>query len=397
MHSTQNFRRQFLLTVWMIAALLLAILAPAGMAQSLDDLNIQIHGYATQGFLYTTQNNMLTTHSSDGSPAWTEAVVNVTAQPNPKLRVGVQARYFVLGNYGNSIILDWAAVDYKMNDRFGVRFGKVKTPNGLFNEIQDIDPSYMWSLLPQGVYPISSRNSVLAHYGGVVYGTLNAGKAGKLEYRGWGGERIIGSDDGYTLAQRESGVDAPNGIAGVTLGGALRWRTPLQGLMLGVSDTHDEQWTSIVTAGNGAVTGTETINPLNQQDFFGKYEKDKVMLAAEWDRLPVAGTVVFPEVSSSVIQLDQRAWYVMGSYKVTPKLTTGLYLSQSFDHQAALGPARYSKDWALSGRYDFNEFLYVKVEQHFIDGTEIGYDTQLNPNALKPDTRLTVLKIGVSF
>ena len=43
-------------------------------AQSLDDLNIQIHGYATQGFLYSTNNNVLTTNSSNGSPAWDEAV-----------------------------------------------------------------------------------------------------------------------------------------------------------------------------------------------------------------------------------------------------------------------------------------------------------------------------------
>ena len=380
--------------------LLSAVLLMGGMsaaAQSLDDLNIQIHGYATQGFLYTTQNNMLTTHSSDGSPAWTEAVVNVTAQPNPKLRIGVQARYFVLGNYGNSIILDWAAADYKADDRFGIRFGKVKTPNGLLNEIQDIDPSYMWSLLPQGVYPISSRNSVLAHYGGVVYGTFKAGQAGKLEYRAWGGERIIGSDDGYTLAQRESGVDAPNGIAGVTLGGALHWRTPLPGLMLGASDTHDEQWLSTVTAGNGALNGTETINPLTQQEFFGRYEKDKMMVGAEWSRLPVSGTVVFTGAPASPIALDDRAWYAMGSYKLTGKLMAGLYFSELVDHAGALGPSRYSKDWALSGRYDFNEFLYAKAEQHFVDGTAIGYDTQLNPNGLKPDTRLTVLKVGISF
>src|ERR1700679_2061704 len=171
-----------------VGALALALgTLPAG-AQSLDDLNIQIHGYATQGFLYTTQNNILTTSSSNGSPAWTEAVVNVGAQPIPKLRIGVQARYFLLGNFGNAITLDWAAADYKFDDRFGVRFGKVKTPSGLFNEVQDIDPSYMWSLLPQGVYPIASRNSVLAHYGGVVYGTFKLGQEfGSLEYRGWGG------------------------------------------------------------------------------------------------------------------------------------------------------------------------------------------------------------------
>jgi hypothetical protein len=172
----------------LVGAIALALGAGAhGFAQSLEDLNIQIHGYATQGFLYTTNNNILTTHSSDGSPAWTEAVLNIGAQPIPKLRIAVQGRYFLLGNFGNEITLDWAAADYKADDRFGLRFGKVKTPSGLFNDVQDIDPSYIWSLLPQSIYPISSRNSILAHYGGVAYGTLSeGGKLGKLEYRGWG-------------------------------------------------------------------------------------------------------------------------------------------------------------------------------------------------------------------
>src|ERR1035441_7660579 len=77
----------------LVGAIVLALGAVPVMAQSLEDLNIQIHGYATQGFLYTTQNNILTTKSSDGSPAWTEAVLNVSAQPIPKLRIGVQGRY----------------------------------------------------------------------------------------------------------------------------------------------------------------------------------------------------------------------------------------------------------------------------------------------------------------
>jgi hypothetical protein len=33
-------------------------------------------------------------------------VVNLTAQPMPKLRVGVQARYQLLGNSGNTVTLD---------------------------------------------------------------------------------------------------------------------------------------------------------------------------------------------------------------------------------------------------------------------------------------------------
>jgi hypothetical protein len=383
----------------LVGAIALALGACAhGFAQSLEDLNIQIHGYATQGFLYTTNNNILTTHSSDGSPAWTEAVLNIGAQPISKLRIAVQGRFFVLGNFGNSITLDWAAADYKADDRFGVRFGKVKTPSGLFNDIQDIDPSYIWSLLPQSIYPISSRNSILAHYGGVVYGTLGeGGKLGKLEYRGWGGERQIGSGDGYLLEQTEEGIVAPNGIGGATYGAALHWRTPLSGLMIGASDGRDPQWSSKITTGNGFLTGTEFIAPFNEADLFALYEKNKVMVAAEYGRLPVSVNLQFTGLPPSSERIDYRNWYAMASYKLTSKLTAGAYDSQQFDRQVALGPARYSKDWTLSGRYDFSQYLYAKAEEHIIDGTGIGYDTDLNPNGLKPSTKLTILKVGVSF
>src|SRR6202050_5974925 len=92
---------------------MLAAAAALGMcggslgAQSLDDLNVQIHGYATQGFLYTTQNNIFYANSSDGSPAWTEAVVNLTAQPGGELRCGIQGRDPPLGRTGNGITPDW--------------------------------------------------------------------------------------------------------------------------------------------------------------------------------------------------------------------------------------------------------------------------------------------------
>ena len=65
-------------------------------------------------------------------------------------------------------------------------------------------------------------------------------------------------------------------------------------------------------------------------------------------------------------------------------MTAGGYDSQSISRQSPLGPARYSKAWTFSGRFDFSDYLYAKAEQHIIDGTSIGYDTALNPNGLKP-------------
>jgi hypothetical protein len=381
----------------LVGAFALALSASPAFAQSLEDLNIQIHGYATQGFLYTTNNNIFTTSSSDGSPAWTEAVVNVTAQPDPKLRVGVQARYFLLGNFGNAITLDWANADYKVNDKFGVRFGKVKTPSGLFNEIQDIDPSYLWALLPQSVYPLTSRNSFLAQYGGVVYGTLALPqKLGKLEYRAWSGEHALNSDDGALLNLKESGTALPDGIKGVATGGAIHWKTPFQGLMVGASDIRSNTQINSTTLGNGAFTGTQTVHPYNTPDYFAKYEKGKILLAYEYARNQLNGVVVAPSLAIN-FRFDQREQYAMASYKVTDKLTTGAYFSYFFNqHEQNLSP-NFQKDYTVAGRYDFNQFLYAKAEQHFINGTALSFDTNLNSSGLKANSKLTILKIGVSF
>ena len=388
---------------FLICALALTLGAIPASAQSLEDLNIQIHGYATQGFLYTTNNNAFTTNSSNGSPAWSDVVVNVGSQPIPKLRVAMQARYSLLGNYGNVISLDFASADYKANDKFGVRFGKVKMPLGLFNEIQDIDPSYMWSLLPQSVYPIASRNSQLAELGGVVYGALKLGpKLGKLEYRGWGGEVSVAGSDGLFVNSAETGTTLPNGLNGIANGTALHWATPLPGLMAGASFMRLNAMTDPLSVGFGAYKGTETINPINLPNYFAKYEKNRLMVAVEDARYTGSAHVVLPALGPYGISntaLDNRQWYAMATYRVTDKLTAGAYDSQFVAHKTAVSKtgARYSKDWVISGRYDFNQFLYAKAEEHFIDGAAQDYDTTLNAGGIKPTTKLTILKLGVSF
>jgi len=392
----------------MLGILVAALGTATAWTQSLEDLKIQIHGYATQGFLYSTNNNWNTTSSTNGSPEWTEAVLNLTSQPTAKLRVGVQARYFVLGNYGDAITLDWASVDYKASDKLGVRFGKVKTPWGLFNEVQDIDPSYIWSLLPQGIYPLTSRNSLLTHYGGVVYGSFKlAPTLGKIEYRAWAGEGKYPGDDGYFVSFAESGFTLPNGIGGSLYGGAVHWKTPLPGLMIGASDLTDTNWSASLNGAAGAQFGDYTLAapavgsyslPSNSQpNYFATYEKNKLMVAYEYERSWGNILVQLPAEPDTRLRNDDRSQYAMATYKLTSKLAVGVYDSQNFDRQAPLGSDRYQKDWNFAGRYDFNEFLYAKAEEHLIEGTGLGYDATLNPDGLLPNTKLTVLKIGATF
>jgi hypothetical protein len=366
-------------------------------AQSLEDLNVQIHGYATQGFLYTTKNNILSMNSSDGSPSWTEAVVNVSSLPIPKLRIAVQARYFLLGNYGNAITLDWASADYKVNDRIGFRFGKVKIPWGQFNEIQDIDPAYLWCLLPQSVYPITSRNSYLAQYGGVVYGTFGLPSGlGKMEYRGWSGENTLVADDGALLFPRENGTSFPNGLSGLASGAALHWKTPLQGLMVGASDIKYDRWVNSATAAGGTIAGNENVKPYNLPSYFAGYEKGRIMVAYEYARKALTGQQTYPFFTIP-FGFDNREQYAMASYKITNKFAAGAYYSYFFNQHLQNVGTNFQKDYAIAGRYDLGQFLYAKAEQHFINGEALGYDNATNPNGLKPNTKLTVLKVGVSF
>jgi hypothetical protein len=369
-----------------------------GAAQSLEDLNIQVHGFATQGLLYSTNNNVFATKSSDGSPNWTEAVVNISAQPVPKLRFTVQPRFELLGNYSNGFTLDYANADYKASDAIGVRFGKVKLPTGLFNETQDIDPSYMWALLPQGAYPLASRNGQLSQYGGTVYGTLGvegSPKLGKLEYRAWGGEVALSANDGYFTSIVEAGLELPNGLTHTEAGGALHWRAPIRGLMIGASIIKNNAASSKLNVATGAFSGEYSVSPYYEPDYFAQYQRGRFMLAGEYNRLAGKYKVQFAP-GTPYAPFDERALFGMGSYKIREKLSAGLYYGQIFSVKSPLGPARYSKDWAVSARYDFNQYIYAKAEQHFIDGTLQYYEADLNPN-LKPDTRLTVLKIGVTF
>ncbi len=384
------------MTRTLIAALLLLAVDGIASAQNLDDLNLQVHGYATQAFIYSNHNNWDTTGSTDGSPAWTEAVVNLTIQPQCRLRVGVQARYSLLGTLGNQITLDWAQADFKVNEHFGVRAGKVKTESGLFVTSQDIDPSQLWILLPQSIYAVGSRDSILAHYGGLLYGTFQLGKPlGSLDYRVYGGQRIVDTQDQDLAPSINMGIVIPNGFAGPTYGGSLRWHTPLQGLMLGVSEGSQKLGGQIRAFG---VPGSFASIPFNSPYFFGIYERRKFMVASEYARIAPHGTVSFsyPGVPPIRSESDRRAFYAMTSYKPTSRLGVGAYYSSASDRKVPVSSARFQKDCTLSARYDVNSFFYLKAEQHWMDGTLMGFSATNNTN-LQPKARMTLLKLGVSF
>ena len=369
---------------------LLCMTAGALHAQDLD--SVQIHGFATQGILFSSQGNFLTSRASSGDPGWTEAVVTISDNPLPKLRVGAQLRYFSLGDFGHEYpTIDWAMGDYKVSDAVGIRVGKIKTPLGLYNESQDIDAVHLWSLLPQSTYAIDDRSLYLSHLGGEVYGSAKLGeRGGRLIYRAYGGETVVDNNTGFIKRiSFLSGLAFTASPRGPITGVDLRWQTPYKPLMVGASLSH-------VRIEGSAPTGSIDLKA-TVPVFFAAFNNRHFSLSGEYRRQPAKNTLVIGPQQIHFAQ-DDRQWFAAFSTYATAKLQLGTYYSHSI---AAGENTMYqdsnSKDFVVSARYDINSNFYAKAENHFLHGTAIGFYPQDNPLGLGPRTDLVIGKLGFYF
>lgn len=386
--------------------LILAFLCvSAGTMLAQDLSNIQIHGFVTQGFVYSSHNNLYTMETSDGSARWTDAAISFSDAISDNFHIGAQFHVYQLGQLGGpNLQIDWATGDYHVNDRVKIVAGKVKTVYGLFNDSQDVDTVHLWTLLPESFYPVDNKNFTLSHYGADFYGTADLGKGhGKVSYRAYGGYRSLDLNGGYALQLGVPEVGSAFTTGGGNIFGAdLRWQTPLKGLLVGAS--------IIETDLNGtAQTGSIHIPYLSEPVEFVKFERGKFMAASEYKRTAAAFDIHLNNVDpygypapvipyNALSSFDDRSWYVMSAYRLTGKLQVGAYYS----HQGAAGvngklPVNYSNDAVISGRYDFNSYFYAKVEGHFINGTALDYYVQTNPNGETTATQMLAAKIGFSF
>jgi len=294
-----------------------------GSLQAQDLAGIEVHGFATQGFLFTSHNNYLSMQSSSGSLQWTDGAVSVTDSLTDNLRVGIQLHMYQLGQLGGpNIQVDWASGDYRVNDYLGFRAGKVKTPLGLFNDSQDVDAVFLWILLPQSAYPIDNKSFFLAHLGGEVYGDLPLGsRAGKLRYRGYAGYNMLDLNGGYIQGLADEGLAFTTAPGGKTYGGDLRWQAPLTGLTVGAS--------ALVQALDGTAPGGSVhVPPDPVCAEYAEFHRGKFYFAGEYRRQETNASVTFGSAIFSAA-VDYRIWYAMGSYRLANKLHVGSIIATS--------------------------------------------------------------------
>jgi len=343
-----------------------------GIGAEGDPLSVEVHAFASQGFILSKDNNYIDAASSRGSFQLSEIGVNLTKTVGERLRFGVQLFAQDFGTSSNyNAKMDWFYADYRFADWLGLRFGRLKIPFGLNNEINDVDSARTFVLLPQSVYPIANRNYLLAQTGGELYGYLRIGAAGALDYRAYGGTIFF-----ETTTQAGSQTQVASLNVPFVIGGRLLWEAPLDGLRLGGSvqalrlDADLLVQTMLV---NAKIPATLVVGSV-------EYAAHDLLLAAEYSRWYVKLDSSNPALfRATPLQTSERA-YGLVSYRLAKWLQPGAYYSLYFPNtDNRSGRANVQHDIATTLRFDITPHWLVKLEGHYMAGTA-GLTSSLNSN-----------------
>lgn len=362
----------------------LSVPAHAQLVPEVGEQALEVHGFVSQGFIKTTNNNYLA-KSERGSFEFVEAGVNFTKPLSDQLRVGLQLFARDLGPTGNyRPQFDWFYFDYRVADWFGIRAGRTKLPFGLYNETSDIDAARVPVLLPQSVYPQANRDFLLAQTGAEIYGYVPLGDAGAFDYRVYGGTLFLDETTLSTPDAKLNEIEVP-----YLIGARAMWLTPLEGLQVGASF----QALSLNFDMRFDATGVAALQQqgLAPMDFDGRlllkypiqlgvasleYTAHDLQVAAEFSRWRVDANLT-PQIIPN-LHTTQTRWYAMASYRLAPWFTPGIYYS--FFDKGAPGdsPDTYQRDLAVSFRYDITSHWIAKLEGHYMNGTG-DLNQTLNP------------------
>src|SRR5262245_39701299 len=324
------------------AALIAAMAGPALADDAAsDETPLQVHGFASQGALLTSDNNYLA-HTERGSLEFTEVGINFTKTLDDRLSAGLQLFARDLGPDGTySAKFDWLYLDYRWRDWLGVRAGRVKLPYGLYNDTSDIDAAQPVILLPQGVYPATSRDFLLAQTGLELYGYYSLGSAGALDYHAYLGTLSLSIPDSSAI--RILDLDVP-----YIVGGRVLWETPIDGLRAGASALNGEVDGAYALSSESMSTTVAFETRATKWLSSVEYVNRGILLTAEYGR-SIGRTTVGP----MTIHRTSENMYGLAGYRWRPWLLTTAYVSLLYpdvDHRS--GQVNHQYDTAAAVRFD---------------------------------------------
>lgn len=372
-----------------------------------DDFSFS--GFISNGYLQSSANNYLA-DTEDGTFEFVEAGINGTWTPLARTSVRGQLFAFELGPYGNfDPLVDYLFIEYAASPAFGVRVGRVKRPEGLYTDIQDIDVARTSVLLPIGMYDQRYRDFTAAVDGASIFGNFQAGNHG-FEYTLYTGKVDFGIESGvggyaHTLVARSlQNVQVTKLESDTNSGAQLWWHTPLLGLRFGASySVYDNivlETYGTVPVVNWPVT-RRNLAEVAQTRFSAEYFVDQWTFAAEYNQMDtdsreqqtIAGNTAPWTTGSST----GYSWYASAARRFFERYEAGLTYAEFYNNEDRTSlPADYQKDLQFSLRFNATDYWTLKAEVHLMDGTNRLFN-QLNQNPGAADTDWTLFAAKSTF
>jgi hypothetical protein len=386
----------------------LCIFLLSGFAQAMElGHGLQVHGFFSQGLVYTSDNNVGGDSDDDVADSLREVGANLSWRANPDWLVSAQvlARWAGESDEGD-LRLDYGFVDYSVHanseNQFGVRLGKVKNPFGFFNTTRDVAHTRPGILLPQSIYIDELRDTFLAAPGI----SLNGNNYLRDSFLEWTVNLIRPEVEARSLTHYML-TKQPGHFEG-----DASW------LAQALWEQQGGAWRMGLTLGNVKMHYKTT--PLDYLQA-GRIKLHTGVLSLEHNRetWSITGEYALTRqirdgfVTISALDLDTtvEAGYLQGSWRFAPGWQAyaryeALYLERNDRNgkifNALTGgtvPAfqRFSHDKVLGVRYDPNQSLALSAELHLVDGTA-WLPRIANPSAqMKQDWDMLLLQAAWRF
>ncbi|MBN2103190.1 hypothetical protein JW835_04030 [bacterium] len=404
-------------------------------AQSILD-RIDIHGFISQGYIISSNNNYLNLKTSRGSYEMNESAINFSTNITDNLRGGLQLLSRDLGKVGNNVVmLDWAYADYRIRDYLGIRLGKIKTPLALYDEIRDVDALRTFILLPQSVYDENVRDFSFAFQGAALYGNYQMGIMGDLDYNLYMGTfNIPDPNTGFwhdsfsNLANEVKPVIAKpsSHINEVSIcnadisaeyiwGFSGYWNSPFTGLKIGgcyligsIDMSVDIEAFSEKTLKSGdsveEISRIPMTSKVKIKDYYtlsGEYAIQNLTLTGEYHSRIYRVHVNLPE-NGFMTDLSYQliGYYGQATYRLTEWLEAGTYYSFYDDvdsHIKGISDWYFTqKDICGAIRFDITPNFLIKLEGHKINGVGLALACE-NPSERTRNWNLFTVKSSLNL
>ncbi|SFE60890.1 hypothetical protein [Nitrosomonas sp. Nm166] len=358
--------------------------------------DLQIHGFASQAYITTSDNDVFGNSDNGGSFGLTEAGLNASIRPLPRLQISAQVLSRRAGK-GNSGMprLDYAFLDYRLYshevNQFGIRIGRLKNPFGFYNDTRDVAFTRPGILLPQSIYFDRTRNLGLSGDSVQLYGETAVANIGTVSTQFGVWWPIVSDKDTElsilgALPRGQLNREVSFIGRGIFETNDKRLRLGISGIWLNTS--YDPEYKSNDPVGPGSFQFTPIY-------FSAQYNAERWSLTSEYairhlkfdnnfgltndgkSRNPINGMNVLGE-----------SYYFQGEYRFTPKwegiVRYDAYYADRSNRDGSgfrIPYAHFAKDIMVGIRWNVTPQFMLRAEYHHVNGT--GWLSKLDNNPAK--------------